>query len=175
MVIPDAIRRELEQHADDEAPNEACGLIVFSDGEAVRYERGRNAADSPYRRFADEAGLRPLIRLGTEVVEARFDDAEQVWSVTTRTAGGPEETDTYQVVISAVGQLNRPKYPDLPGIADFAGPSILVTHSRGDVRRLAAQVLVIERGAVAQYGTTDEVLGSPGTPFVRRLADGDFG
>ena len=49
MVIPDAIRRELEQHADDEAPNEACGLIVFRGGEAVRYERGRNAADSPYR------------------------------------------------------------------------------------------------------------------------------
>ena len=49
MVIPDEIRRELEQHADDEAPNEACGLIVFRDGEAVRYERGRNTSDSPYR------------------------------------------------------------------------------------------------------------------------------
>ena len=48
-MIPDEIRRELEQHADDEAPNEACGLIVFRDGEAVRYERGRNGARSPYR------------------------------------------------------------------------------------------------------------------------------
>ena len=48
-MIPDEIRRELEQHADDEAPNEACGLILFRDGRAVRYERGRNAADSPYR------------------------------------------------------------------------------------------------------------------------------
>jgi [CysO sulfur-carrier protein]-S-L-cysteine hydrolase len=49
VVIPAEIRRELEQHADDEAPNEACGLILFRGGEAVRYERGRNAADSPYR------------------------------------------------------------------------------------------------------------------------------
>ena len=49
MVVPEAIRRELEQHAADEAPNEACGLIVFKAGRAIRYERGRNRAASPYR------------------------------------------------------------------------------------------------------------------------------
>ena len=49
MVVPAAIRRELEQHADVEAPNEACGLIVFRDASAIRYERGRNVAASPYR------------------------------------------------------------------------------------------------------------------------------
>jgi proteasome lid subunit RPN8/RPN11 len=43
------VRRQLEQHADDEAPNEACGLIVLEHGRAVRYERGRNTAASPYR------------------------------------------------------------------------------------------------------------------------------
>ena len=49
MVIPEAIRAELEQHAADEAPNEACGLIVLRHGRAIRYERGRNRAASPYR------------------------------------------------------------------------------------------------------------------------------
>jgi proteasome lid subunit RPN8/RPN11 len=49
VVIPERILRELERHADDEAPNEACGLIVFRDGRALRYERGRNRAASPYR------------------------------------------------------------------------------------------------------------------------------
>ena len=49
MVVPDEIRRALEQHADEEAPNEACGLLVFQDGRAVRYERGHNRAASPYR------------------------------------------------------------------------------------------------------------------------------
>lgn len=49
MVVPNEIRRELATHADDEAPNEACGLIVFRDGCAVRYERGRNLLASPYR------------------------------------------------------------------------------------------------------------------------------
>jgi proteasome lid subunit RPN8/RPN11 len=47
--VPAEIRRELEQHAADEAPNEACGVIVLEDGVAVRYERGRNRAASPYR------------------------------------------------------------------------------------------------------------------------------
>ena len=49
MVIPAGVRAELEQHARDEAPNEACGLIVLRHGRAERYVRGRNAAQSPYR------------------------------------------------------------------------------------------------------------------------------
>ena len=48
-MIPAEIRRELEAHAADDAPNEACGLVVLREGRAVRYERGRNAAGSPYR------------------------------------------------------------------------------------------------------------------------------
>jgi [CysO sulfur-carrier protein]-S-L-cysteine hydrolase len=49
VVIPDEIRRELEQHAEDEAPNEACGLIAFRNGVAERYLPGINDARSPYR------------------------------------------------------------------------------------------------------------------------------
>ena len=49
MVVPDPIRAELRAHAADEAPNECCGLLVFRDGVAERYERGRNTLASPYR------------------------------------------------------------------------------------------------------------------------------
>ena len=49
MVVPPAVRQALVEHALDEQPNEACGLIVLKDGIAQRYERGRNAAGSPYR------------------------------------------------------------------------------------------------------------------------------
>jgi len=49
VVVPTAIRAELAEHADAEAPNEACGLVAFHDGVAERYLRGRNAAASPYR------------------------------------------------------------------------------------------------------------------------------
>ena len=49
MVVPAEIRRELTAHAEAEAPNEACGLLVLRDGVAERYVPARNAAASPYR------------------------------------------------------------------------------------------------------------------------------
>ncbi|MGN6429326.1 MAG: Mov34/MPN/PAD-1 family protein [Gaiellaceae bacterium] len=49
MVVPDEVRRALEEHSHAEEPNEACGLLVLRDGVAERYERGRNLAASPYR------------------------------------------------------------------------------------------------------------------------------
>lgn len=48
-MIPAAIRAELAAHAQAEAPNEACGVVVARDGVAERYVPGRNAAASPYR------------------------------------------------------------------------------------------------------------------------------
>lgn len=49
MVVPAAIRAQLEEHARAEAPNEACGLLAFRGDTAERYLPGRNALDSPYR------------------------------------------------------------------------------------------------------------------------------
>jgi proteasome lid subunit RPN8/RPN11 len=49
VVVPNAVRRKLEEHSQSEAPNEACGLVVLKDGVAERYVPGRNAAASPYR------------------------------------------------------------------------------------------------------------------------------
>jgi proteasome lid subunit RPN8/RPN11 len=49
VVISPEIRAELRAHAQDEAPNECCGVIVMREGIALRYERGRNALASPYR------------------------------------------------------------------------------------------------------------------------------
>jgi [CysO sulfur-carrier protein]-S-L-cysteine hydrolase len=49
VIVPPEVRRELERHALEEAPNEACGLVLLRDSRAVGYERGRNAEASPYR------------------------------------------------------------------------------------------------------------------------------
>jgi proteasome lid subunit RPN8/RPN11 len=55
VVIPAEVRAQLVDHAREEAPNEACGLIAFRDGIAERYLPGENALQSPYR-----FELRPL-------------------------------------------------------------------------------------------------------------------
>ena len=49
MVVPAGVRADLVAHSQEESPNEACGVVVFRDGTAERYVRGRNAAASPYR------------------------------------------------------------------------------------------------------------------------------
>jgi len=49
VVVPVPTRKALEEHARAEAPNEACGLVVFRDGVAERYIPGRNRLASPYR------------------------------------------------------------------------------------------------------------------------------
>lgn len=49
MVIPESIREQLVAHAAEEAPNEACGLVLFDGEVAVEYVRGTNREPSPYR------------------------------------------------------------------------------------------------------------------------------
>jgi [CysO sulfur-carrier protein]-S-L-cysteine hydrolase len=49
VVIPAAIRDELERHARAEEPNEACGLVALREGVAERYIAAENSAASPYR------------------------------------------------------------------------------------------------------------------------------
>jgi len=67
----------------------------------------------------DEFGLRPHLRLGTAVQGATWDDQEHVWRV-----GLDDGTvDECHVLVSAVGFLNVPRYPDWPGLENFAGPA----------------------------------------------------
>jgi len=47
--MPAPVREALAEHARDESPNEACGLVVLRDDVAERYVRGVNTAASPYR------------------------------------------------------------------------------------------------------------------------------
>ncbi|MCW2915741.1 MAG: Cyclohexanone monooxygenase [Actinomycetia bacterium] len=69
------------------------------------------------RRCAERFGLKPHLRFGTEIAEAVFDEAAGLWRL--RTTDG--EKIEAEIVVSALGQLNRPNLPDLPGATDFAG------------------------------------------------------
>lgn len=54
-------------------------------------------------------------------------------------------------------------------LRDFAGPTVIVTHSAADVTALATDVLVLERGAVTQRGSWEALSAAPATPYVARL------
>lgn len=69
----------------------------------------------------DSHDLHRHFRLNTEVTRAIFDEASNCWQVETRDADGNTEIHTVNSVISAVGQLNRPRLPDVAGIESFTG------------------------------------------------------
>ena len=69
--------------------------------------------------IADKFDLRRDIVFNTRVTGARFDEANACWHVAL-----PDGTEvTSQFFITAIGALSIPQMPDIPGMADFAGPS----------------------------------------------------
>lgn len=76
-----------------------------------------------FKGVAKKHDLYKSIRFNTEVVSAAWDEAAATWTVRTRTKDGKEETLVSNAVISAVGQLNQPKLPDIDGIGTFKGPA----------------------------------------------------
>ncbi len=101
-----------------------------------------------FERCAVERGPHARVRFRTEVVGARFDERTARWRLRLRTERGEEMLEAH-AVISAVGQLNRPKLPDIPGRDAFAGPAF---HSAQWPRGLSLdgkRVAVIGTGASA--------------------------
>jgi 4-hydroxyacetophenone monooxygenase len=102
-----------------------------------------------FRRVADKHGLRAHIRFETEVRDCAFDEARAIWRVRVQGKGGKVETLEAKAVISAVGQLNQPRYPDVPGVGEFEGPAFHSARWRHDVDLAGKRVAVIGTGASA--------------------------
>jgi 4-hydroxyacetophenone monooxygenase len=102
-----------------------------------------------FMRCADAFALREHIRFETEVVSATWSDTGLVWTVTTRGHDGSDDAITAHAVISAVGQLNRPLLPDIPGRDSFAGPAFHSARWDADVDLRGKRVAVIGTGASA--------------------------
>ena len=107
--------------------------------------------------FADRHDVRRQVRFGVEVTRAAYDVERQLWAVTTRDAEGHTEELTARVLISAVGLLNRPKVPALPGIDTFTGP--LFHSARWPVELDAPDALVGKRVAIVGAGASAMQIG----------------
>jgi [CysO sulfur-carrier protein]-S-L-cysteine hydrolase len=76
-------------HAREDAPNECCGMIASSDGEAVAVHRARNTAASPFRYEMD--GMEQY-RIQTEIEDAGL-ELGAIYHSHTRSAPEPSQTD----------------------------------------------------------------------------------
>ena len=102
-----------------------------------------------FRTVADEHGLREVIRFGTEVTAMELDEATMRWTLELVGPDGAEDALEADAVVSAVGQLNRPNHPDLPGIDRFGGPSFHSARWDHGVELAGKRVAVIGTGASA--------------------------
>ncbi len=100
-----------------------------------------------FQRVMERHELALHIRWETEVVGATWDEDRHAWTVETRAADGTGDTLEARAVISAVGQLNRPKLPDIPGRDTFAGPSFHSSQWDHGVDYVGKRVAVIGAGA----------------------------
>ena len=88
-------------------------------------------------------GLAPHLRLGTEVESATFDAGEGRWSLVTDTG----DEHSFDVLVTACGQLDRPAIPEIPGREDFAGPAFHSAEWDHHVEVEGRRVAVVGTGA----------------------------
>ncbi len=89
MRISRQLLDEVVAHAREEAPNECCGMIAASDGQAVAVHRARNRAASPFRYEMD--GMEQY-RIQTAIEDAGL-ELGAIYHSHTRSEPYPSQTD----------------------------------------------------------------------------------
>ena len=89
MRISRQLLDDVIAHARADAPNECCGMIASSNGEAVAVHRARNAAASPFRYEMD--GMEQY-RIQTAIEDAGH-ELGAIYHSHTRSAPEPSQTD----------------------------------------------------------------------------------
>ncbi|MGO4806414.1 flavin-containing monooxygenase [Arthrobacter sp. 2MCAF15] len=101
------------------------------------------------RQVAQRGGILGEIEFNTEVTSASYDQGAGLWNVDIIDAAGRPATRQFNAVLSAVGQLDRPKYPHVPGREDFAGIQMHSAEWDNSVDVTGKRVAVIGTGASA--------------------------
>lgn len=93
----------------------------------------------------DKYGLEPHIRFGSDMQDAVFDEKNDMWIV--RTADGTSLSA--RILVSAMGALSRPAYPQLPGLERFKGVAFHSAEWNHAIDLAGKRVAVIGTGASA--------------------------
>lgn len=102
-----------------------------------------------FRGIAKKHDLKKHIRFETLVEQLAWDEAKEIWRATLKGKDGKTEVVEATAVVTAVGQLNRPRMPDIEGLGTFEGPAFHSAEWRHDVDLKGKRVIVIGTGASA--------------------------
>ena len=92
----------------------------------------------------DEVGIRSHFHFKTRVTSAEWSEKDSAYAVSLSTG----ETRMYEVLVSAVGYLNNPRYPEWPHLPEFSGAAF---HSARweDVDLAGKRVALVGTGSAA--------------------------
>ena len=103
-----------------------------------------------FRQCADHFDVRRFVQFGCTVQQSVWSEADQTWTVSYTDADGTDQSVTANIVISAVGQLNRPRFPtEIEGFGSFAGETMHSAQWRPELSLAGKRVVCIGTGASA--------------------------
>ncbi len=130
-----------------DSPNHSYSYSFEPNHDWPQYFSDQETLNDYFNRCADKYGIRDRIELKTTVHTARYDESSKQWAVDVERDGGQRETLTCDALISAVGQLNRPKLPDIQGVGTFSGPAFHTAEWDHTVDLTGKRVGIIGTGA----------------------------
>ena len=95
--------------------------------------------------IADKFKLRPYIKFNAKVLGAKYNEDENLWNVSLESG----EIYKAKTLVSGLGQLNRPKWPEISGIETFKGHSFHSAQWDHDYELKGKKVAVIGNGPSA--------------------------
>lgn len=121
----------------------------FSDYDWPKYFSLRDEIHDYLRSTARRFGLEARTRFGTMVERLSYDAAAAEWTITGTAAGGQPFTRRANAVISAVGVLDIPLVPEIPGLEGFTGACFHTAEWPADLDLTGRRVAVVGNGASA--------------------------
>jgi 4-hydroxyacetophenone monooxygenase len=107
----------------------------------------RNEIFAYIKRTAEDSGIPEHVRFNQEVTSLIWDDALSIWKIEIRAADGALLHLTANCVVSAAGQLNRPRMPNISGLSDFEGPAFHTARWDHEAKIAGARIGMIGTGA----------------------------
>lgn len=121
----------------------------FRPNDWAHYFPLRDEIESYLLDTAREYGLYDKVRFNTRVLRTEWQADTRRWQVTTVDGDGRETIHSADFIFSAVGILNTPVIPDIPGLDRLSGRVVHTSDWPGDIDLTGKRVAVVGNGASA--------------------------
>jgi 4-hydroxyacetophenone monooxygenase len=131
-----------------DTPNHSYSFSFGARNPWTRYFAQRQELHDYLLKVVREYDIRKHVRLNTELVASRWDEAKRRWISTLKTGDG-EETCESTTLVSAIGQLNDPSPAHFKDEEEFRGSTLHSALWSDDIKLDGKRVAVIGTGATA--------------------------